>query len=163
MGVAKNHETFRTVSGYSTVPLGTAGTGTVIRHPTQTNILFGSGTQFTVDFKTVFQLFKQNIWIYCDTAHKVFRVTGVLSDTYLVVQGDVTTIGVAQTFTYILGDLISYGISPTAAAGIVTIDGVAFPAGDTYYQQPLIYTPHMNPRFLDAVVVFGDLSISETR
>lgn len=163
MGVAKNHETFRTSTGYTTVPLGTAGTGTVQRHPTETNILVGTGTQFTVDFKTVYQLLKQNIWIYCATAHKVFRVTGVVGDELLYVQGDVTGIGVNQAFTYILADLISYGIAPQTSAYTVTIDDVALAAGDAYYQEPLIYTPHHNPRFLDAIVVNGNLSISETR
>lgn len=155
------HESFRESTGFTTIPLGDAGTGTVERHPTQANMLVGTGTQFTVDFKSVYQLYKQNIWIYCATANEVFRVTGVLSDTQLVVEGDVTGVGVPQSFTYILADLIAYGVTPQSGAW--TIEGKDIPSGESYYQEPLVYTPHHSPRFLDAVVVSGTLTISETR
>ncbi len=160
-----NNEQFRTVTGKTSIPAGTLGTGTVAPTPTVTNMLTGTGTTFTTDFHDVWQVKRNDIWIYAPVPNLIARVTGVLSDTQLVADTSIIGIPAGSIFHVVKGDLIQWGVTNNGG-GTGKVAGQDLPDGKSVNQSDLYYSTNIKQRHLTAITADGSgtsLVISEVR
>lgn len=135
----------RSVTTITTVPLGTAGAGTVTADTVDAKYLKGTGTNFlelvegTKNSQT-----PTNYWVFIDTVNELRRIVGVISDEVILL--DQATTAAGNGYSILLADLKGWKVQ-NVGAGAATVGGVALPinkdvvSGEYYAGENYAYAP----------------------
>lgn len=137
----------RSVTGISTIPLGTAGSGTITASPIDARYVNGTGTNFLSLVETVkIARVPTNYWLFVNGKNELRRIMGITSDNLLLLDEPTTASG--DTYIILLADLIKGWKVQNVGSAVGTVNGEALPAnkevnsGDYYggtnitYSQP---------------------------
>jgi hypothetical protein len=135
----------RTATGITTIPLGTAGAGTV--EGDGGKYIKGTGTNFlSLVEKTKASQSPTNYYIFIKTDNLLLKIVGVISDTLLLVDKDVAGTVTGRGYDILLADLKSWSVTNiTATAGTVNgqeiVQGQTIESGDYVFGTDYRYAP----------------------
>lgn len=168
--MAADREITRTVTTKSTVPAGTAASGTATTSAAADDRLDVSGT--TADaLETNFSKFLngyRNVWIYLATSGILAKVKGItkMTSTSYILYLDRDAAGVAaESFTIVIADLMEYYVKNNGAADSTNVDGATLKTGDAI-NAPALYENGGVAIQHDPIIIDGtgtSLVIGETK
>jgi hypothetical protein len=129
-----------------TVPVSTAGTGTITTSGTVKTQIQGSGTVFT----TQLQL---GGWIYIAAQSQVRRIVDIASDTSLTIDQAFTVDLAASAFRFILRTDNVRELAISVTGGPALINGASIPVGITYNPSKANLLLNNKFGFVDPVVL----------
>lgn len=136
----------RSVTGITTIPLGTAGASTVTADATDAKYLRGTST---TNFLSLVETTKNsqtptNYWVFINSKNELRRIVGVISDDLILLDQACTANG--DTYTILLADLKGWKVQ-NVGAGAGTVNGVSLPtnkdliSGEYFAGENYAYAP----------------------
>ena len=135
----------RSVTGITTIPLGTAGTGTATADTNDAKYLRGTGSNFLSLVQTTKNSQSPtNYWVFINSKNELRRIVGVISNDLILLDQACTANG--DTYTILLADLKGWKVQ-NVGAGAGTVNGVSLPinkdliSGEYFAGENYAYAP----------------------
>ena len=135
----------RNVTSITTIPLGTAGAGTVTADTVDARYLKGTGTNFlALVEQTKNSQTPTNYWVFISTVNELRRIVGVISNELLLL--DQATTAAGNGYSILLADLKSYSVANIGGAngtlnGQAIVPSQTINSGDYFGGENFAYCP----------------------